>query len=101
MYRPRVWAEIDLQAIRDNMAAVRARVGPDAKVMAVVKRGDWNRYEIRCLGPRVQLFVNGLRTVDYTEKDEAVVLSGVIGLQIHSGKPSEIRYRNIEIAELP
>jgi HEAT repeat protein len=71
------------------------------KVMAVVKGDDWNQYEIRCEGPRIQLFVNGLKTVDYTEKDEAVVLSGLIALQIHSGPPSEARYRNVQIAELP
>lgn len=71
------------------------------KVMAVVKGDDWNQYEVRCEGPRIQLFVNGLKTADYTEKDEAVVLSGVIALQIHSGNPSEARYRNVQIAELP
>ena len=37
MYRPRVWAEIDLGAIRENMGKVRSRLGPETKVMAVVK----------------------------------------------------------------
>ncbi|MDD4871623.1 MAG: DUF1080 domain-containing protein [Kiritimatiellae bacterium] len=71
------------------------------EIMKIVKRDDWNLYEIRCEGPRIQLFVNGIQTVDYTEKDETVMQSGIIGLQIHGGDPSESRYRNITIAELP
>ena len=72
------------------------------KVRAVVKHNDWNQYEIRCIGPRIQLFVNGVKTRDYIEKDEAIVLTGLIGLQRHGGNvPREVRYRKIEIAELP
>jgi len=33
----RSWAEIDLDAIRHNLGAVRAQTGPDVRVMAVVK----------------------------------------------------------------
>ena len=34
---PRVWAEIDIAAIRENLAAIRSFVGPSTEVMAVVK----------------------------------------------------------------
>ena len=50
------------------------------------------------LGP--QIFVNGKKTVDYTEADEKIPKFGIIGLQIHSGKPSEAWYRNIRIRQL-
>jgi len=33
----RTWAEIDLAAIRHNIGVVRRRIGPDAKILAVVK----------------------------------------------------------------
>ncbi len=33
----RCWAEIDLDALRENLAWIRHRVGPDVRVMAVVK----------------------------------------------------------------
>jgi hypothetical protein len=71
------------------------------KVNGVVKKDDWNAYEIRCEGPRIRLFVNGLLTVDYTEKDEDVLQSGIIGLQVHGGAPSEARYRRVRVLELP
>lgn len=34
---PRVWAEIDLDAISQNLATLRARLGPRGKIMLVVK----------------------------------------------------------------
>jgi len=61
----------------------------------------WNQYEIRCEGRRIQLFLNGIQTLDYTESDESIPQSGIIAVQIHSGPPSEAWYRNILIVELP
>jgi hypothetical protein len=60
---------------------------------------DWNEYEIICKGNNVKVFLNGTLTVDYTETDESIPKRGFIGLQIHSGPPSETWYRNIRIEE--
>jgi hypothetical protein len=70
-------------------------------ILKALKPDDWNLYEIRCEGRRIQLFVNGQQTVDYTEPDEAIPLSGIIAVQIHGGPPSEAWYRDLIIAELP
>ena len=70
-------------------------------VNKVLKREDWNQYEIRCEGKRIQITLNGLQTVDYTEADPAIPSSGIIAVQIHGGPPSEAWYRNIMIEELP
>ena len=53
-----------------------------------------------CKGAHIQIFVNGQQTVDYTETDESIPKYGVIGLQIHSGKPTEAWYRNVRISQL-
>lgn len=65
------------------------------------KPGEWNRYEIRAEGGRVQLFVNGQRTVDYTEADASIVQAGRIALQIHGNCKAEIAFKNITIEVLP
>ena len=83
---------------RRNRTLVRPARGP---LLKVLKPHDWNQYEIRCEGPRIRLFLNGLLTVDYTEKEPQIAQDGIIGLQIHAGKPSEAWYRKITIAELP
>lgn len=65
-----------------------------------VKFDDWNEYTIRCEGPRIRLWLNGVPTVDYTEKDEKIERSGVIGLQIHGGAKAKAYYKDIRIEEL-
>ena len=69
-------------------------------IKKVLNPDDWNKYVIRCEGPRIRLYLNGTLTVDYTEKDPKIPLEGIIGLQIHSGPPSEAWYREIRIQEL-
>jgi hypothetical protein len=74
----------------------------DKKVVsAIEKPGEWNRYEIRVKGPHVQLSINGTKTSEYTEKDPAVPLVGLIGLQIHGNCKAVISFRKIEIEALP
>ena len=49
----------------------------------------------------MQLWLNGYQTVDYTEPDESVEQEGLIGLQIHSGPPTEAWYKDIKIKVIP
>lgn len=69
-------------------------------VAAVLKRDDWNEYRIRCDGKCIQLWINGLKTVDYTEPDDQIDERGLIGLQIHGGPPSEAWYKDITLREI-
>ncbi len=66
----------------------------------IARHGQWNDYVVRCEGRRVRLWLNGVQTVDYTEPDESLEQTGVIGLQIHSGVPAEAWYKDIRIAEI-
>jgi len=70
-------------------------------IQKALKPNDWNLYEIRCEGPHIRLLLNGVQTVDYTEKDDKIPRSGIIAVQVHEGAPSETWYRNITIEELP
>jgi iron complex outermembrane receptor protein len=71
-----------------------------AVVARAEKAGEWNRYEVRCEGPRIQLFLNGVRTVDYTEVEPGMEMDGVLGLQIHGNCKAEISFRDLSIEEL-
>jgi len=71
-----------------------------AEVDKVLKRGEWNEYTIRAEGRRIQLWINGIRTVDYTEPDQTIEQAGLIGIQIHGGPPSEAWYKDLRIEEL-
>jgi hypothetical protein len=72
-----------------------------AIISRVMKPGDWNDYVIRCEDRHIRLWLNGVLTVDYTEQDASIPLTGLIGLQIHGGGKAEASYRDIAIEELP
>ncbi len=75
-------------------------MGDQKQVAKVFRAGSWNDFRIRCQGKRIQIWLNGTQTVDYTEKDDGIADSGVIAVQIHGGPPSQASYRNIRIRNL-
>ena len=91
-----VWGGLYDESRRNKMLVE----GDQAKIKEVFKKGDWNEFVIRCEGPRIQIWLNGLQTVDYKEPDEKIARTGVIGLQVHGGKPAEAWYKDIQIKEL-
>lgn len=70
-------------------------------VESLEKPGEWNRYEIRAEEQRIQLFLNGTRTVDFTEREPGMEMTGVIALQIHGKCKAQVSFRNILIEALP
>lgn len=72
----------------------------DQNVAAAIPGDGWQSYRIRAVGDRVQLWLNGIQTVDYTETDDSVWRKGCIALQIHGNMVGTIAYRNIEIKDL-
>jgi hypothetical protein len=76
-------------------------VRADKQLIAnTLRPGRWNEYVIRCVGNRVQLWLNGHQTVDYTELDENIEPTGIIGLQIHGGPAAEAWYKDIKIKQI-
>lgn len=65
-----------------------------------LKPGAWNDYRIRAEGTHIELWLNGVKTVDYAEKDEKIPQHGIIALQIHGGAYTRVQYRNLVIEEL-
>ena len=88
-------------SLYDESRRNKTLVAPDEKLIAeILKRGDWNDYEIRAEGPRIRLSINGRQTIDYTEADTAIPRQGLLGLQIHGGGKAEAWYKDITIEEL-
>jgi len=82
---------------RRNRVLVRPK--PD-DLKKALKPGEWNAYEVKALGDRVTLSINGVVTSDYTEKDEGIARTGILAPQIHSGGPMEVQFRNLRIKEV-
>ena len=62
---------------------------------AHVRRGEWNTYEIVAVGSRILMALNGHQVQDLTDSEGA--RSGILALQLHSGPPSEVRFRNLKL----
>lgn len=88
-------------ALYDESRRKKMLAAPDKEAIAKLEKpGDWNRYEIVCEGPRVQLLLNGKTTIDYAEREAGIEQEGLIALQIHGDCKAEIAFRNITIEEM-
>lgn len=76
-------------------------VGGDLRTLKhLLKEDGWNSYIIRCKGNHHELYINGVKTVDYTEQDSKIPNKGVIAVQIHSGGVAQVEFRDLTINEL-
>lgn len=88
-------------ALYDESRRKRILAQPSEEVLATCRKapGEWNDYRIRADGPRIQIWLNGVQTVDYTETEDGIEGKGVIAVQIHGGATSVVRYKDLRIEE--
>lgn len=76
-------------------------VGGDLSTLRHLLREDgWNSYIIRVKGNHHELYINGVKTCDYIEKDNTIPSRGIISVQVHSGGAAKVEYKDITINEL-
>jgi hypothetical protein len=66
-----------------------------------LKPDAWNDYRIRSEGAHIQLWLNGVQTVDFTETDTGIAQRGKFALQIHGGANTQVSYRDLRLELLP
>lgn len=88
-------------SLYDESRRNKTLIKPDSVLIAkILKRNDWNDYEIRAENRRIRLYLNGKQTIDYTEPDETIPQTGLIGLQIHGGGKALVYYKDLMLEEL-
>jgi hypothetical protein len=89
-------------ALYDESRRKKMLAQPTPEVLAKAQKplGEWNDYRIRAEGPRIQIWLNGVQTVDYTETEPRIDLTGIIAVQIHGNATSIVRYKDLMIEEL-
>lgn len=89
-------------ALYDESRRKKMLAQPSPEVLEKARKplGEWNDYRIRAEGPRIQIWLNGVQTVDYTETEPGIDMSGIIAVQIHGGATSIVRYKDLRIEEL-
>ena len=63
----RCWVEVDLDALRHNVAAVRRRIGPTVRLMAVVKADAYGHGLAQVASTLMQCGVNAFAVANLTE----------------------------------
>ncbi len=68
------------------------------------KPGEWNQLRIRAVGPRIQVWLNGEKIVEYTEPNPKPedLAAGSITLQTYGaeGHAGWVKFRNLKLVEI-
>ena len=92
--KPGQHVSIELDGKRNSTSLAESR--HDFKV------DDWNDYHITCAGPKITLKINGKTTAVVVDEEKAHRdLWGRLALQLHSGPPMTIQFKDIQLKRLP
>jgi hypothetical protein len=82
----------------DGLSHPVGSVGDREAIGKTLHTHDWNDYVIIARGNHLQHFINGIQTIDCVDNDpKGVALKGLIALQIHTGKPMTVDFKNLRI----
>lgn len=87
----------------DGRPRVLGQLGPK---QSFIERGyyrekEWNDYRIVARGTRLEHWLNGHQTIELTDDDpNGRALEGILALQIHSGPPMVVEFRDIQLKNL-
>ena len=74
-------------------------VWPAPELETVIKPNEWNDLLVQVEGNRIRTHLNGVQMIDFTYPDPRNN-DGIIALQIHPGKASRIRFKDLWIRDL-
>ncbi len=100
-YQADLGADTDGNLYDESRRNANLALAPAAVRAAALRPGQWNDYRIRAEGAHIQIWLNGVRTVDFTERDPTVPCHGKFALQIHGGANTKVSYRDLVIEPLP
>lgn len=66
------------------------------KTKQLFRPNEWNQIRLKCVGPRIQTWLNGQPVSDITSDKQ---LEGYFGIQ-HHGHGGEVHFRNIRVREI-
>jgi hypothetical protein len=86
---------------QDGKKEVAGLVGEPGGIGNAVKKADWNDYVITARGNHITQSINGVTTVDVTDKETAkAAAEGILALQIHTGPAMTVQFKEITLTEL-
>jgi len=87
------WGALYEEALRGHLVHYNPQL-----IEHILRPEDWNEYQIVAVDDYIILTLNDVVTAEINDPEGA--RTGLIGLQIHSGPPQEVAFRNLCIKEL-
>jgi catechol 2,3-dioxygenase-like lactoylglutathione lyase family enzyme len=100
-YQADLGADTDGNLYDESRRNRNVALAPDDVRKRVLRPGDWNDYRIRAEGAHIQIWLNGVKTVDFTETEAGIPRHGKFALQIHGGANTQVSYRGLALETLP
>ena len=81
---------------KPNTTPIEGAAGP-----AHFKLEEWHEYRLVCVGTTITLDVDGRRVAEVVDNDPTQQdLKGILALQLHSGPPMTVQFRDIRLKRL-
>lgn len=81
---------------------VTGSVGDSDEIQKTIRKEDWNKYRVVADGWHFRHFINDVQTMECTDDDEQQRRAvGLLALQVHTGPPMIVQFRNIRLKKLP
>ncbi len=73
-------------------------LGDRAELQKMVRKEEWNELHIVAQGNLLRHFTNGVLMSEVRDEDpEKRSLKGLLGVQVHTGPPMKVEFRNIQL----
>ena len=74
---------------------------PEAAGPAWFKLEEWHEYDLTCRGTTITLKIDGRLLAEVVDGDpKQQDFAGILGLQLHSGPPMKVQFKNIRLKRL-
>ena len=74
-------------------------VGDPKELLKAVRNNDWNDYHVIVRGNLIVLRINDVVMSEVRDHDPRRALSGLLAVQVHTGPPMKVQFKNIRIRE--
>lgn len=80
---------------------VTKNLGDRDSLKSFIKSDDWNSFHLVIKGNRLQHYINGILMSEVVDEDtQNRRMKGLLGIQVHTGPPMKVQYRNLMLKEL-
>jgi hypothetical protein len=75
-------------------------LGDSAELLAATKPGEWNDYSIVSRGSEIKIAINGVAMAELEDCDPKRLKRGWLGLQVHTGMPMRVQFKDFYLRRL-